>query len=461
MTGHLPAACPTCGAAWEYVGPAGRECARHHSFLLEDLVAITMGEASPAPPHPDLSGPAPAYVGHPRELATLGILGGQARLVRLADVTPTPVSWLWPGYLPLGKLAVLDGDPGLGKSSVTLDLAARVSTAQPLPDGAVSDLPGPGGVVLLSAEDGLADTIRPRLEAAGADVQRVVALTGVADVSPGSGEVDVRPPTIADLDPIEEAIHRVAARLVIVDPFMAYLADQVRSFQDQSVRRALAPLAELAERRGVVVLVVRHLNKSGGDQALYRGGGSIGIVGAARAGLLIAADPDDPARRILASVKSNLAQPPPALAYRLVEAPNRAVRVEWLGTTTHTANQLLAMPAGVDAPGPQAEALAFLREVLADGPVAASEVQQQARAAGISPRTLNRAKQVAGVRAARVGGVGAGGSWSWSLAKVATPALRLPSPGMATLGEVGPLSAVAGRPGPVYGAVAPSPEGRG
>jgi hypothetical protein len=158
---------------------------------------------------------------------------------------------------------------------------------------------------------------------------------------------------------------RLTPALVVIDPLMAYLPDHVNSHRDQHIRRAMAPVAALAERLGIALVVLRHLNKTGMGNPLYRGGGSIGLIGAARSGLLVASDPDDHsrARRILASTKSNLSALPPALAYRLEEAPNEAVRVEWEGESQHTAKSLLAASTETDEQRDAlAEATSFLRE---------------------------------------------------------------------------------------------------
>ena len=161
----------------------------------------------------------------------------------LSGIEPEEVSWLWPSWLALGKLALVDGDPGLGKSAMTLDLAARVSAGKAFPDGAECE---PAGVVLLSAEDGLADTIRPRLDAAGADTSRILALATVPDENGHDRLLSIP----EDLPLIEKGIRRVGARLVVVDPLMAFLSGDTNSHRDQDVRRALAPLAGLAERTG-------------------------------------------------------------------------------------------------------------------------------------------------------------------------------------------------------------------
>jgi AAA domain len=327
------------------------------------------------------------------------------------------------GRIFRGKLHLAEGDPDLGKTTAALDLAARVSTGASMPDCT----PGiaAAGVVIASAEDGLADTIRPRLEAAGADLERIVALTAIVDAH---GE---RMPGLpSDLAAIEAAIARVDAALVIIDPLMAYLDATVNSWRDQDVRRALAPLARLAERTGCAIVAIRHLNKSAGSHALYRGGGSIGIIGAARVALLVAQDPDDPERRILATVKNNLAPHPPSLAFRLLgDERHGAARIEWLGESKLGASALLAMPADEDERGALDEACEVLRTILADGPVPAKEAEREAYAAGLSRATLLRARKVAGVSAERVGGLGRDGGWQWRLgAKALTESIRHSSP---------------------------------
>src|SRR5262249_46977276 len=155
-----------------------------------------------------------------------------------------------------------------------------------------------------------------------------------------------RPPSLpADTSALRSIVQEAGAALVIIDPYMAYLDGAVNSFRDQDVRRAMHPLKALAEETAAAVVLVRHLTKALGGSPLYRGGGSIGIIGAARMGWLIATDPDDDARRVLAVSKSNLASMPSALAYRLVDDDqHQCARVQWLGTTDHTATSLLASP---------------------------------------------------------------------------------------------------------------------
>ncbi|MEO8286527.1 MAG: AAA family ATPase [Chloroflexota bacterium] len=354
-----------------------------------------------------------SIAGHPEKVAIYdknGHVSTQPGLIRLSDVEPELVRWLWPGRIPLGKLTILDGDPGLGKSLMTLDIGARVTTGSVMPDGQASDLGAPAGVVLLSAEDDLADTIRPRLDAAGADVTRVVALTHVAEAG------SERFPTVFDLPEIENAITAVSAALVIIDPIMAYLPSDVNSYRDQDVRRAFMPLTELAQRTGVAVLVIRHLNKQANSNPLYRGGGSIGMIGTARSGLLIAADPDDAteSRRILVRMKSNSAAPVESLAYQVETAGNGVARIVWLGACRHTAHTVLAVPADSDDRSAIGEASAFLRNALQDGAQLAQHILTAGQNAGIAEKTLRRATTKMGIVKRREG-FGPEGQWLWQL----------------------------------------------
>jgi hypothetical protein len=326
----------------------------------------------------------------------------------LRDVSPERVSWLWPARIPRGKLTILDGDPGLGKSALTMDLAARVSAGLALPDGTPCDA---AGVVILNAEDGLSDTILPRLLAAGGDPASVLALQAVPDES-GLGERPISLP--ADLAHLRRAVERVGAALVVVDPLMAFLGGDVNAHRDQDVRRALHPLSMLAGETGAAVLVVRHLNKLAGGNPLYRGGGSIGIIGAARSGLLVARDPDDTERRVLASTKCNLAKLPSSLAYSLEQTSDGALRVAWQGECAHTAESLLAAPRDDEERGERQEAIDVLRAILAAGPVPAEQAKKDARKAGIAERTLSRAKAALGVKSKKLTFTG-GGAWQWSL----------------------------------------------
>ena len=324
--------------------------------------------------------------------------GEPVKGVRAAStIEPQNVSWLWPGWIPQGMLAVIDGDPGLGKSFLTIDLAARITRGRPMP-GPMAPAVERGNVVIASAEDSPSHTIRPRLEAAGADLDRAYILV----------DQDDEWPTLDNVGHWGSTILSTEARLLIVDPLMAFLPPDRNSHKDQDIRRLLGPLAAMAQERNCTVLFIRHLNKQSGGNPLYRGGGSIGIVGAARSGMLVAPDPEMEGWSALVSTKSNLAPAPEALRWR-ISGDGETPAVEWGGTTTTTARELLAEGG---EPGQRDEAEAFLREELAGGPQPSRDIETGAAAMGISKRTLERARKALGVEAVKEGKV-----WHLRLAK--------------------------------------------
>jgi hypothetical protein len=344
-------------------------------------------------------------------LVGAGGMSEDLAVIHADKVKPQRVDWLWPRYIAFRKLTVKDGDPGLGKSVITVDLTARVSTGSPFPDGARPD--GAYRVLLLSAEDGVEDTIVPRLVVAGANLANVDILDHVND---GTGPRPVELP--GDLPRIRELVKGEGHALVVIDPLMAFLAGEVNAHRDQDVRRALHPLKLMAEATGAAVLVVRHLNKMTGASALYRGGGSIGIVGAARAGLLVAPDPDDETetRRVLAVTKSNLAAKPPSLAYRIVgDDLYDTAKVAWEGASEHTAEGLLGRPVEREAPA-QDRAEAWLRDQLGRGEQLADDLKQKAKAQDLAWRTVQRAAEALEVKSEQrpvPGKRGPGPSWWW------------------------------------------------
>jgi hypothetical protein len=333
--------------------------------------------------------------------------------VRLSDVAPEPLRWLWPGRIPASKITVLDGDPGLGKSTLLCELTARISSGDPLPGAGADAAPAaPRGVLLFSAEDDLFDTIRPRIDAAGGDPKRIVSFVAVPN-----GTDTGRPFALPhDLPILEAVVQRLDVALVVFDPLVAFLRPGT---SDQQVRSALGALKGAAERSGAAIVVVRHLNKSAGANPLYRGAGSIGIIAAARAGLLLAADPDDPERRILALTKGNLARPAPALAFRLQDVPGATVtRVVWDGESPWTATALLhaqrdAADDGAARRSVIDEVRAWLREALAAGPRPASELREEATALGIGRSSLYAARNAEDITIAKERT--AQGRWIWTL----------------------------------------------
>ncbi|MFG0286045.1 MAG: AAA family ATPase [Phycisphaerales bacterium JB039] len=327
---------------------------------------------------------------------------------RLSDVRPEPVRWLWRPHLALGKTTLLAGNPGLGKSTLTLDLAARVTRGGGWPDDPEAR-PAAGGVVMLSAEDDPADTIRPRMDVAGADPARVTLVEAVrAEGGRRMLALD------RDIEALEEAIERTdACRLVIIDPVSAYLGS-ADSHNNAEVRRVLGPLGDLARRRGVAMLLVTHLNKNAAGPAIYRGIGSIAFVAAVRCALMVARDPDDSSRQLLIPVKSNIGADGGALAYRLAPVEGTdCCRVEWAdGWVDVTADQALTPAPEPGGASTLELATMWLASALADGPRSAREIEEDAREVGISAGTLRRAKAGLGVCSRK--GVGTG-AWQWSL----------------------------------------------
>lgn len=326
----------------------------------------------------------------------------------VSSIMPERVNFFWPGRLASGKITVIDGDPGLGKSTLTLEIAARFSTGEPLEGG---DRRLPRGVMIMSAEDGEADTIRPRLEVAGANLKRVFIFR-MKDEE-GNPLQAVIPDDLAGL---EYQIQATNAGLVIIDPFMAFLNAEKNANRDQDVRGALAPLAGMAERTGCTVILLRHLNKSLGSSPMYRGGGSIGIIGAARFGFIVAKDPEDPTgvRRVLAPQKINIGPEPPSLMYRLVGVEGTDVaRIEWLGEASVNTLTLLENVQTDHERSARSEARSWLSEALKDCSVPVKDLQVMARNDGMAWRTLERVKNDLGIVARREG-FGPGARYVWA-----------------------------------------------
>jgi len=319
-------------------------------------------------------------------------------------VAPERVEWLWSRRIPFGKLTILDGDPGLGKTALTLDLAARVSRGAPLPDDPEAPWPA-AHVLLVNAEDGAGDTIRPRLDAAGADVSRCHGFP-----------LDHVPILPEGLPHLADAIHRHHAALTIIDPLMAVLGPTIDAYKDQSVRRVLLGLASLAESTKSAIVVVRHLTKQSGPKALYRGGGSIAFSAAARATMILGTEPDPDAPdaeplRALAVIKQNLTQKPPTLRFRVLPSGD-SLRLDYCGTSSLTADDLVAPQPSADDAEPIQFATDFLRDLLTPGALDSEVATRKRRAAGISDYAWKVAKSRLHVRSIKAS---FSGGWHLSL----------------------------------------------
>lgn len=302
-----------------------------------------------------------------------------------SSYAPAPVEWLWPGRIPRGALTILDGDPGLGKSTIATDIAARVSRGLVMPHRSGEQVGQPADVMILSAEDDPARTIRPRLDAAGADLDRVHLVEAVA-----IGDGDRLPILPLDLVALGDFVMEKRVGLIIVDPFMAYLGDGIESHKDQSIRRALREFSKLAQVTQCAFLVVRHLNKLAGGTAIYRGGGSIGIIGAARSGLLLAQHPEDSNLRVLASVKSNLGPPPRSITVSLQSVGAVAV-ASWGDEIDLSADELLGR---LTSTRPKLDACnATISELLANGPMKSTNLEDRLKVCGFRSATIRRARK--------------------------------------------------------------------
>lgn len=331
-----------------------------------------------------------------------------AKLRRFSAIKPEPLRWLWPGRIPAGKPTLLAGDPGLGKSLSTVDIAARVSTGSRFPDGAECEQ---GNVIFLSAEDDPGDTIRPRLDAAGADVSRVHLLEAVRSFTSDGRCVEGGFNLERDVDALEDAIRQTRARLAVIDPISAYLGG-TDSHTDAKVRGLLAPMAATASKHAVAIIMVTHLRKSSGA-AIYRTMGSLAFAAAARAVWGVVADPDDKARRLFGPVKQNLAPDQGGLAFR-IEAPDGVARIAWEpGAVAIDANLIMGGFETHEDHSERREAMDWLKDILGPGPQPVPEIKRQSAQAGLAWMTVRRAADSLDVKKRKAGGSGVG--WEWSL----------------------------------------------
>jgi putative DNA primase/helicase len=307
-----------------------------------------------------------------------------------SDIKPEPVRWLVEGSIPLGAMAVIGGQPGLGKSQLAIRLAAAVTTGRGLPNNETfSDT---GSVIILANEDDSARTIRPRLDAAGADITKV---------------------HIRDLRIKAQQIGDV--RLVIIDPPSSYLGTKVDSHKDADVRRVLTPLGTLAQDTGALVLLVVHLNKRTDGGAQQRIGGSTAWVAAPRVAF-VALEDQKTKDRFLLPVKNNLGDDRTGFQYQIREQlidygdqTIKAPHVEWLAATQRSAHELLDPPKR-DRTTVVDDAKAFLEDELATGVKTVTDLKESAKSAGISWASIQRAKKELVISSAKVAD-----HWEWQL----------------------------------------------
>ena len=371
------------------------------------MQAAELAEAVPSAAHLE------AHIRLLRERVGVDSLTGPI-LVSLADIQPEPISWLWPGRIPLGKLTLVVGDPGLGKSFLLLDVAARISVEAPWPDGGTAPK---GKVILLTAEDGLADTVRPRLDTMGGDPASVVALKGVRRRGSNDSLTEAGLNLARDIQEMEAAIVGTGAIMVGIDPLSAYLG-KTDSYKDAEVRGLLAPLAALAERRNVAVVGIMHLSKDSQRRALYRAQGSLAFVAAARAVFVVTADQDNPDRRLFLPLKLNVAAKPLGLAFSIPYDSAGTSRLVWSTDPVEIdVEDALGDPQFPEDREEQRTATNFLWDLLADGDVLSKDVFRLARENGFSDKAIRKARGTLAIKP-RKEGFGGDGRWYWGLPKV-------------------------------------------
>lgn len=319
----------------------------------------------------------------------------------MADVQAEDVSFLWRPRLPRGKLTLLLGDPGQGKSFIVAAIATALSLGRGLPGGGDFE---PVRSLIFTAEDGLSNTLRPRLDAMGADVSRIFAFDEAVDLSTTEG-----------FAAIEGQVDKHRPAMVAVDPIVAYIGGKIDMHRANEMRSILAPLSKLASDFSCAVVAVSHLSKARSGRALHAGLGSVDFSAAARSMLLAGSSASDPDSRALLHIKCNVAEQAPALGYRITGG-----QFGWTGPSTLGAADLLGPETAGEQRTAQDEAARWLKDLLSNGPIKAREVRQQAGAEGLAWRTVERAKRHLGVEVRREG-FGVAGAWEWSMSPVQRP----------------------------------------
>jgi predicted ATP-dependent serine protease len=317
----------------------------------------------------------------------------ELKMIKMSEIQTQEIEWLWYPFIPYGKLTIIQGDPGDGKTTMVLNLAAKLSKGEQMDEG--MDITEPTTVIYQTAEDGLADTVKPRLELAGADCERIV----VIDESDKSlSMVDER---------LEEAIQKTKAKLLILDPIQAYLGGGMDMNRANEARDMTKKLGALAEKYKCAIVLIGHMNKASGNKAAYRGMGSIDFFAVARSVLLVGRVEGEPQLRAVVQIKNNLAAFGHPKAFALSEDGFR-----WMGDYEITADEVL----GGIAPkaNKMEQAKRMLRELAeTTNAVQSSEVFEMADEQGISKRTMENAKKELGIRAKKINN-----SWYWELSGI-------------------------------------------
>lgn len=316
--------------------------------------------------------------------------------VTLSSVKARKVQWLWEPYIPFGMITILEGDPGLGKSFLSMFLASEISRGGHLPDGGDLDQ---GNVLYISAEDDPSYTTRPRIDAMGGDPEKIRVLNGRLAFD-DAGLKMLR----AELDEYEP-------ELIIIDPWVSFIPPDTRVKDSNSIRALIDKVESVAKDYGCAVVLIRHLTKMKQDNALYQGGGTVDMIAAARSAIRIGQHPDNPDHRVMAHLKHNVGPKGPSWVY-MMQIPTKeggVPRLEFIGEEEISVNELNAAVGNTNA-RPKDAAEEFLKRELRDGPRKAQEMLKLAKQVGISERTLARARTRIRVQSEQKRG-----HWKWSL----------------------------------------------
>lgn len=295
-------------------------------------------------------------------------------MICMNDVEQTDVDWLWYPYIPFGKLTIVQGNPGEGKTFFAMQLAAACTNQKFLPDMEPFE---PFNMIFQTAEDGLGDTVKPRLISSGADLKRVLVI-----------DDSDNPLSLAD-DRIEKAIRENNAKLMVIDPLQAFIGANVDMNRANEVRPVFRKLADIAQSTGCAIVMIGHLNKASGTQSTYRGLGSIDIAAVVRSILFVGKVKDDPTTRVIVHEKSSLAPPGQALAFSLGDQKG----FRWIGAYDISAEDLLAGGEGTKAVLKQEQAMKLIYELLSEGrAVSMADLNKEAIERGISERTVRLAR---------------------------------------------------------------------
>ena len=321
------------------------------------------------------------------------------KLINMEQVEVEKIDWLLYPFIPFGKVTIVQGDPGEGKTTMVLQIIAKLTKGEAvLPSG--SDEPAleektmalePVNVIYQTAEDGLGDTIKPRFFSAGADCSRVMVID---DNDQALTMMDAR---------LEEAIIKTKARLVVLDPIQGFLGAAVDMHRANEIRPLMKRVAVLAEKYHCAIILIGHMNKNSNGKSSYRGLGSIDFQAAARSVLIVGRIKDEPEIRVVCHVKSSLAPEGKSIAFRL----DKDTGFEWIGEYDISADDLLS---GDNRGQKIHEAKEFLKEILVSGSVAQTKVAEEAESRGIKKKTLWNAKKELEIESVKIGN-----QWFWML----------------------------------------------